>query len=496
MALIWADFPSGQLGLYGTTRAYMVNGIWAELMGDTSTPALVADPDPNVGSAGVVLRTDGGGAVSRYNGLRFAFPTPAKTEGGGVRLWMSQLPTAFLNSVVFQWRNASNANLFALRVQTNGAIEAWSGGLHTSGLLLWDGSQYGSTDGPVLVANAYNHIEWKVFSDAASGTIEVRVNGVVVLDLDGLNTDGADIAQFVLGGLSGGSGDNVSTTPYWKDLVLWDTTGSEVNDFQGSVAVHDLLPDGDDALNWTPSTSSTGFNLIDDNSPSNLLTSSGVISNGEQVQIDGVYYNWTSGSVDTGTPAGSSGSPWLVALGGDAAASIANLFNAINASGTAGTTYSTALTAHPTVTADGYSATALNIEATDGATAAISCTETGANLAWTASTLTGGPTDLSYISADDTPPAASIFGMTDLPEDVTSVRAVMSIGRMAKTDGGDCDVQMSLSPDGTNWDTGADRPITTAFTYWWDTSHVSPATSAAWTPAEVDALEFRIDRTL
>ena len=37
-------------------------------------------------------------------------------------------------------------------------------------------------------------------------------------------------------------------------------------------------------------------------------------ANGNQVRIDNVYYQFTNGSVNAGTPAGTSGNPWLVAL--------------------------------------------------------------------------------------------------------------------------------------------------------------------------------------
>jgi hypothetical protein len=88
------------------------------------------------------------------------------------------------------------------------------------------------------------------------------------------------------------------------------------------------------------------------------------------------------------------------------------------------------------------------------------------------------------------------FEMENLPPDITSVRALISVTRHRKIDGGDGNVQTALSPNGTNWDNGADRPITTAFQYDFDVSEVSPVTSSPWTPVEVDSLKLRINRTL
>jgi len=122
---------------------------------------------------------------------------------------------------------------------------------------------------------------------------------------------------------------------------------------------------------------------------------------------------------------------------------------------------------------------------------------------WTTSTGSTGfnllnevpPDDARFISADDSPPAPSEFQFTDLPADVTSVRALISIVRARKVDGGDGNLQVSLSPNGTNYSVGADRPITSAATYWFDVSEASPATSGNWTPGEVDSVRMRINRT-
>jgi hypothetical protein len=121
---------------------------------------------------------------------------------------------------------------------------------------------------------------------------------------------------------------------------------------------------------------------------------------------------------------------------------------------------------------------------------------------WTPSTgVTGfplldkaAPNDTTYMSADDTPPAPMAFALDNLPPDITSVRALLSVVRMRKIDGGDATVENSLSPNGTNWDAGADRPITSAFSYYFDVSELDPATSTAWSPTAVDSALLRIDR--
>jgi hypothetical protein len=105
------------------------------------------------------------------------------------------------------------------------------------------------------------------------------------------------------------------------------------------------------------------------------------------------------------------------------------------------------------------------------------------------------PNDLSYLSADDTPPAAMRFGFDNLPPDVTSVRAIISVVRARKIDGGDANLQVGLV-SGVDVDNGADRPVTTAFTYYFDISELNPASAAPWTPIQVDAMNADVDRTI
>lgn len=125
---------------------------------------------------------------------------------------------------------------------------------------------------------------------------------------------------------------------------------------------------------------------------SGTLTSTGAIANGDTVTIGAVYYQWTSGSVDTGTPAGTLANPWLVALGANNTAAFANMRAAVNDTGTAGTTYSTALTAHTQVNAISSGATTMAVRAIAAGSGgnSIATTETGANIAWGGATLSGG----------------------------------------------------------------------------------------------------------
>jgi len=132
----------------------------------------------------------------------------------------------------------------------------------------------------------------------------------------------------------------------------------------------------------------------DNNYAVGTLTAAGAIVDNDVVRMGSMYYKFTSGAVDTGTPTGLVGTPWLVALGASNTEAIENLSEAIGDTGTSGTTYSSNLTGNTEVILSSFTTTTLVIEArlpgSDGN--AIITTETGANISWGAGTLAAGGT--------------------------------------------------------------------------------------------------------
>ena len=126
MAIIWADFPSGQQGLYGSTAANMLNGLWAAADANSgiSDARLEEDPDPNV--TGRTLRMNVGTIVPSL--MRFVLPAGAtSTVGMGFRLWMDQLPFGTWGTwraPLWTFHDASNTTIVAMTVLPNGAIQA------------------------------------------------------------------------------------------------------------------------------------------------------------------------------------------------------------------------------------------------------------------------------------------------------------------------------------------------------------------------------------
>lgn len=137
------------------------------------------------------------------------------------------------------------------------------------------------------------------------------------------------------------------------------------------------------------------------------LTSASAIADADIIQIDSTFYSWVSGSVDAGSPDGTSNTtPWLVDLGASDEEAFENIIAAINDTGTAGTTYSTALTIHPTVSGTSSTTDSMTVDAKTagvGGNSIDTLVDTGAFLSWGAATLENGGTSIlrGIVTPDD-----------------------------------------------------------------------------------------------
>ena len=103
------------------------------------------------------------------------------------------------------------------------------------------------------IDSALHHIEVKLFSDAAAGTVQIKLDGTLILDLSGINTGGDDVTQVRLGQASGSS-----TNIYWDNWFIAD-------DWQGELVSHLLIPATDAAVQFTPSEGTDNYPLLPTN---------------------------------------------------------------------------------------------------------------------------------------------------------------------------------------------------------------------------------------
>jgi hypothetical protein len=346
MSLIFFD----NFSIYGGDTGKLADGIYAAVAID----GIVTDPD--ITATGQVIKM-GIFEAAPYV-LRYVLPGGNSDKVGiALRLWLASVPANFAEiPEIMHWNNSLNNTIASLSVNTVGGLTFSLGGK--------EGTVLGESSGPVLTANAWNHIEAYIDS---SGNAEARVNGATVATVTGAAFEAIAQVQHV------GQGTNFSGLKWYiKDLIYWDDSGSQNNNFLGSCQVLDLTPMSDDVFSgWTLSAGSTAWTILDDAPPDNA----------------------------------------------------------------------------------------------------------------------------NYIAADNTLPAATVHGLTNLPPDVTSVKGVMTMVRAQKEDGGDGQLQNGVV-SGSSTGLGTDRPITTAPTYWYDIFQLDPATSLPWTPGAVDAAKLTLHRTL
>jgi hypothetical protein len=108
----------------------------------------------------------------------------------------------------------------------------------------------------------------KLFINAATGTVEVRKEGVAVLTVGPLRTAtdivgsvGVDPKRRAIQSRRLRTTDGERALAY-KDFCIWDGSGARNNNFLGSRVVKRLKPNGDVVFPWTPSTGVTGYNRI------------------------------------------------------------------------------------------------------------------------------------------------------------------------------------------------------------------------------------------
>lgn len=253
--LQWAD----TFNKYGTNAALMLNGLYVN--NDDAT--IVTDPDPLAGGTHCAKVSITTGAAD----FRFAYPSgAAATMGGAVRVWMAALPLDDNTYTAIYLSDISNSVQVYMRIRPTGQVTIYRGDPRSGGVEL------GTSTIPVITANAWTPIEWKVKVDNSTGTTEFRVRGIaaVGLTLTAQDTQATGVAAQSQIGFINYHAFSVPANGcdmYLKDFIVWDTTGTYNNNFMGSVQCADIDTTSDVSLTWTPSTGAVGWSILDNNPP-------------------------------------------------------------------------------------------------------------------------------------------------------------------------------------------------------------------------------------
>ena len=223
---------------YGTSLSYMLDGLpYAQV----SSSALVADPD-GVSSGRVLV----------YAVMRVALPNVTSKVGAAFRCWMSQLPAGPTNRFsVALFTDPGNSVIRAnFIVEPNGAMTIQDAA----------GTIVATTTNPVVAPQSWFHYECMV--DTSTGDYELRIEGITILT----GTSALLVASTIGNIRFFGSGVG-GPTPYLKDLIIWDGTGTVNNNFMGTVSVYTLALNSDVSSDWTPSTGTSDYQLLDETTP-------------------------------------------------------------------------------------------------------------------------------------------------------------------------------------------------------------------------------------
>lgn len=245
-----ANWHSDNYSFYGTPGEpavdRMLNGIYGAVYRGAGNDYLVIATDPDGVSSGYCLRhTNGAGNQS---GGRVPHPAGNQTKMGMARrVWLDHLPpddNGLANPI--QFLNAGSSVLTGVSMTSTGRLTMYATG----------GNTY-TTTAPAMTANGWWHLEF--WCDQTN--MELRVEGVTVLGPSphGLVTPAYAQHQSLLSQGWNGNGFGMSL----KDTYAMDGTGTKNNSFVGSVILYGKKTTSDVALNWTPSTGSSGWPILD-----------------------------------------------------------------------------------------------------------------------------------------------------------------------------------------------------------------------------------------
>lgn len=220
---------------YGTNTGYMLQGPYAALSGI----GLSAAPWD---SSGAISIQGGFGVVSTSTGARRVLPTTKTAIITSCRWGIHSLPPGDNQKLVMTWLNSGGGQIAQLFCGTTGRLYLTNS----------SGTEVCSTQGPVIIASNWHHLEFKL--DTSAGTFVLRIDdatgtGTPAINASGLSGVGGPIASVSL------LPDNNWTVdkPFMRDLIVRDTAGTVNNGFNGDEYVAALFAVADTAnAGWTP----------------------------------------------------------------------------------------------------------------------------------------------------------------------------------------------------------------------------------------------------
>jgi hypothetical protein len=226
MTLKWMD----GVDHYGGDAAKAVQGAFLSI-GTIAKAGDISGLTPRTGDWCI-----GVGGFSRVYGGDY------RVAGFGHAVWCHDMQSDDAAFIAFQ--DADGETQVAVNRDSTGNLRIRSGNAE-SGTLLY------TTASPVLTTGAWIHMEARIDCDVSSGAFEVRINGITVVNLTGINTrphTGAGRVSKVAAAKYGAGHPGFAQ----DDLFAWvneGISGETLNDFIGDKKVATLYPNAESSGN-------------------------------------------------------------------------------------------------------------------------------------------------------------------------------------------------------------------------------------------------------
>ncbi len=159
------------------------------------------------------------------------------------------------------FNDETGVNQLGISIASTGVITALRGmTLNNSGYTA--GTSLGTTASGAFPSNNWVYVEVGAFIDDVTGWMIIRLDGVEVLNLSGIDTKGSGSSALVkrvgFRPVNGNSNLNMLTHMYFCD-----DAGSHNNTFLGDVLVKPISPNADSAVQFAPTSGLVNYNLPD-----------------------------------------------------------------------------------------------------------------------------------------------------------------------------------------------------------------------------------------
>lgn len=236
-------------GSGSTGRTNMLNGVWSEVA-SVITPTTTR---PRTGTHSLHCTGSVNSSLARR-----VFPTEGAIKYLEPAWYVTNTPVSDEKMCLGQFRSAANTPLVSFVLSTTGSIQIRQG-LATGTVL--------AESGPLaFLPSSWQHVGMMAHMNGAASSAEVRVNGVVVASVSGVNLGSDNIAQFAIGQTQNG----IHGTGDWfcDDLRTGDDQGGINDDFMGDRRVITQFPDADGLhQDFTPLSGSDAYAMVDETAP-------------------------------------------------------------------------------------------------------------------------------------------------------------------------------------------------------------------------------------